>query len=354
MTPENTAIFAPPLRAAIEGRSSSLETMFNGHWFSVNVLPILDDDGNVILGMAMSQMITERKRTEAQLRQYATRAEMLTEMSLVLSTATHDTPSVLQLVVKRIAEVLGDGATVALLSEDGKRLNHVAYHHRDPATLALTSALFEQHTIQLEDPGPFATTARTGEPVLMPQVSLDELFPKLSTQQRAFIERTGMHSFIVVPLCIQNDVVGILALIRDKTPAAYTEDDRVLVEELADRAGIALGSARLFEALQRELVERRHTEAALALSEDNYRTLLEQAGDAIAVADLSGKYVLVNRKACELLGYSRDEIADDDDRRCDGAGGRSSPTVENWRTCRRQDVAIRTAIPAQRWHDYVC
>jgi PAS domain S-box-containing protein len=43
-------------------------------------------------------------------------------------------------------------------------------------------------------------------------------------------------------------------------------------------------------------------------SEEQYRELFENCRDAIYVHDLSGRYLLVNRAAEELCGYSREEI----------------------------------------------
>jgi PAS domain S-box-containing protein len=49
-------------------------------------------------------------------------------------------------------------------------------------------------------------------------------------------------------------------------------------------------------------------DAALHASEGRVRVLLDQASDAIFVADLQGHYTEVNDAACRLLGYSRAEI----------------------------------------------
>lgn len=50
---------------------------------------------------------------------------------------------------------------------------------------------------------------------------------------------------------------------------------------------------------------RHRAEAALAASERRYRSLFEQAGDAILVADDAGRWVEANRSAAELLGLPR-------------------------------------------------
>ena len=47
---------------------------------------------------------------------------------------------------------------------------------------------------------------------------------------------------------------------------------------------------------------------ALAQSEQRLRSLMEQASDGIFVADEKGRLTDVNKRACELLGYSRAEL----------------------------------------------
>jgi PAS domain S-box-containing protein len=49
-------------------------------------------------------------------------------------------------------------------------------------------------------------------------------------------------------------------------------------------------------------------ERGLRENERRYRTLLEEATDGIAIADAQGNYVEVNSKACEMMGYPRQEL----------------------------------------------
>ena len=53
---------------------------------------------------------------------------------------------------------------------------------------------------------------------------------------------------------------------------------------------------------------RKRAEHALAMSEERYRTLVEEASDGIFISDGEGRYTDVNPRACTMLGYSRDEI----------------------------------------------
>ena len=50
------------------------------------------------------------------------------------------------------------------------------------------------------------------------------------------------------------------------------------------------------------------TEEALISSEKKFRFLFDYSSDEIFLADLEGRFIEVNKRACETLGYSRDEM----------------------------------------------
>ena len=58
----------------------------------------------------------------------------------------------------------------------------------------------------------------------------------------------------------------------------------------------------------RYAIERLRAEGRLIDSEIRYRTLMEQASDAIVIMDQTGRFLEVNSKACELSGYTADEM----------------------------------------------
>lgn len=53
---------------------------------------------------------------------------------------------------------------------------------------------------------------------------------------------------------------------------------------------------------------RKKAEEAIKLSEEKYRTLVEQASDAIFIADSEGRFVTVNTSACRLSQHSEEEL----------------------------------------------
>ena len=71
---------------------------------------------------------------------------------------------------------------------------------------------------------------------------------------------------------------------------------------------LELSGQRVMLGLARDITERKRAEEALRQSEQLFRTLVEQAVDPTYLHDLDGRVVEVNPRACESLGYTRDEL----------------------------------------------
>src|SRR3954454_13480920 len=60
--------------------------------------------------------------------------------------------------------------------------------------------------------------------------------------------------------------------------------------------------------LQRDIIERKDVEVALRLNEERYRRIFELASSGLAQVGLDGRFVRVNRRLCEMLGYPEQEL----------------------------------------------
>ena len=57
-----------------------------------------------------------------------------------------------------------------------------------------------------------------------------------------------------------------------------------------------------------DITDRKMAEEALVASERRFRSLIDQATDALFVVDTDGRFMDVNQEACQTLGYSRQEL----------------------------------------------
>lgn len=103
----------------------------------------------------------------------------------------------------------------------------------------------------------------------------------------------GIRSALFVPVVHREALLGVANFLSTQV-GAFDEGDARNVMTLANNLGIAIENARLVDDLRS--------------SEERYRTLFDSAADAIFIHDLEGRFLEVNRSACERLGYSRAEL----------------------------------------------
>jgi PAS domain S-box-containing protein len=101
---------------------------------------------------------------------------------------------------------------------------------------------------------------------------------------------------------------GTLVAERDDATVATAVRRAFLTEAALVVLALLVLYAALIPVFHRVTAEIEARNRRLAESEARYRTLMEQASDAIFVADDHGRLTDVNEHACELLGYSRDEL----------------------------------------------
>jgi len=132
-----------------------------------------------------------------------------------------------------------------------------------------------------------------GEPLLMNEVGKR----RLTTQD----DEPRATSRAAALVRLKEMVLGYLLVGRVRVLPAYTADDLLLLQVLADLAGLRLGYSQL-------AIRPRQREQELAQLAAVWRPAPDLAGDFVIVTDLQGRVLDADGGACRLLGYTHEEM----------------------------------------------
>jgi len=109
-----------------------------------------------------------------------------------------------------------------------------------------------------------------------------------------------LDSFLGLPLFgVENTLVGLAGLAN--RPGGYDDEVAAALHPCCDALGVMIGAAQRVRRL-------REAEEALRASEARYRIFVDHATDGLFLHRRDGRVVDVNQRACESLGYTRDEL----------------------------------------------
>lgn len=139
--------------------------------------------------------------------------------------------------------------------------------------------------------GSCGTAAARKETVIAVDVQRDPLWAPFLDMIRPFewLRACWSSPFFAT----SGEVLGTFAMYYDR-PRAPTAEEGELIGMAAALAGI--------------VVQRRRDEQRLRDSEQRFRATFEQAAVGVALVSIDGRWLKINQKLCDILGYSHDEL----------------------------------------------
>ncbi len=193
--------------------------------------------------LVVAGAMSDRARLEREARKQAARREsrfrILSSASRAFVETNLQVPALFEAIARHIAEAIGDTCAIRLSTEEDAHPELVALH-RSPRSES--AARRDAEALEATQNSSLVVV-RSGSPLRIAEI--DE-----SSPGRPSGSAWPIHSLLVVPLRSRESVVGSITLWREAPGAPYTVDDQNLLEELADRAGLALYNARLHEYLE--------------------------------------------------------------------------------------------------------
>jgi signal transduction histidine kinase len=176
--------------------------------------------------------------------QAAAYLRILTTFARRLAESPPDLEVVLDAAAAHVVEMLGDGCVAYLVTDDNTWLDPVTIRHRDPARRELIEKIHRVRRMRVGE-GFSGRAVATGESFYLPDANPDTLRATIVPEYMPYLERVGMRSLLVAPLAGRGRVHGALLLARDAGSPSYTQEERELLEAIADCAAMALDSTRL-------------------------------------------------------------------------------------------------------------
>lgn len=110
----------------------------------------------------------------------------------------------------------------------------------------------------------------------------------------------GILSGLYMPLKIGERVIGVISVESEEAEALTAQDERLLAT-LANQAAIAFENARLYQAAQQEISERRRVEKELRESQERYQLLVETSPDGVILLGMDGTIRFSNGQMAGLF-----------------------------------------------------
>lgn len=272
------------LRDALDGEMRSIEFRIldkqgDWRWLIIHETPFSRDEkglANQILGIAHD--ITQRKRAEILLSGQNQVLDMIASGISLSTTLT----MLIQIAEDQVPGMMG---SILLLGEDGVHIRHGAAPNLPTEFIAAIDGL---------PIGPVAgscgTAAYLKKAVFVEDIATDPFWEPY----RAAALPHGLRACWSTPIFDVNEqVLGTFAMYYRQPDLPGPEHLR-LIDAVTHIAAIA--------------INRHKAEKALRQSEARYRSLFEYAPDGIVITDSQGLCLDANASACQMLGYSQNEL----------------------------------------------
>ncbi len=256
----------------------------------------LQQDGQARQLVGTVQDVTELRQAERELQRLNRSLRTISRGNETLVRATDE------------MQLIRDVCTV-LVDNGGYRMTWVGYPQQDEARSILPMAYAGHNDGYLETvkfswgddelgASHAGVAVREGRTYITHDTAKDRAF---GPWREAALVR-GYASTIALPLRYGTEIIGVL-VIDSAEVDAFDEQEVALLTELANDLAYGIGSLR-------DKVRREQAEHELAVSEERYHRLYEDAPNAyLSVRAADGTVLQSNAALEQLLGYSRDELA---------------------------------------------
>jgi diguanylate cyclase (GGDEF)-like protein/PAS domain S-box-containing protein len=203
-----------------------------------------------------------------------------------------DPQKLLELITRRVAEIVGEGCVLTRMSEDRTTLEPISSFHPDAEVRSYIEEVVASEPYRVGEgiAGHVAAERKLAVVNGMQRTALSEL---MQSHGQRFEQRYPIHALVVVPVVAGGEVVGTLGAFRFESTEDYGHEDVIAMTALAERASLAIAAGK---------------ELRPQLGVEGYEAIYRYAPDGMLFTAPDGRVLSANPAACEILGMSEVEI----------------------------------------------
>ncbi len=233
--------------AAADGKPRAFEAYSPTlrRWFEALAWPGPDGLSVYLDDVTARHAAQEEARAAHELAQASSRRlALLAAVSDDLS-STLETEEAVRRLAGHIVPAFGTWCLVTM-SEDHRQLRDIAAWHQDPALRETVTTYASLRINALSADSYLFRALRTGEPVIVPDAT-ESISRVLTGSARDVLRELAPRTAYAVPMRARERTVGAITLFLDEDNPDLAPEDVTLLVQLADRAGMALDNARLYQ-----------------------------------------------------------------------------------------------------------
>ncbi len=216
---------------------------------------------------------------------------LLNRLSATLN-ASLDAHEILRMTTIHLVEISGADYGSALIVKQGWQEGQVIVEY--------PSEHFIDHHLPLPDSPSIRRILASGAPYVVENASENLLLSPLSER----ISRLGFRSMLLAPMLVHRQLIGMLILISQNSPALFSKEMIEICQTIASQAAAAVSNARLLHGIQQQKRALTHKSREIAREYRTLSAIIDHIADGVLVTDLSDCIFLANPAFQALIDSS--------------------------------------------------
>ena len=213
-------------------------------YWNYDITPLHDEAGHCYAVMLGSTETTAHVLAQQRLEETNAALTAINALALRVN-ATKDLPTIFQYALDTLVE---------LLHLDQGAIGQMDYHDRALRLVADHSPVVSRRDIRISlDTSEMLRRLRDQKtPLAIADVATDA---RVGADERAILVASGVRSALLVPIIVDDDLYGTIALDATTAPRSFTDDEIALAETVSNQLAVAIRNTHLHEQMAQRMTE---------------------------------------------------------------------------------------------------